>query len=129
MQLEQISLARQLDMVFRALEEELASVTGGTVFVHIRNNTVGKFGIKHNPIDHSDGMNRQFVSGLSPEQRRDFRQMAVHSLKFKNGWTHGEVHFDFMLKQNTLVASVQMESNYNMASLVSEGLAAGLRQR
>lgn len=119
MKLEHISLARQLDMAFRALDEELSYISSGTVFVHIRNNTIGKFGIKHNPIDSlTEYLPKE---GLTPVQRRDFRQMAIQALKFKNGWTHGEIHFDFVIRKNTLIMNVMFESNYNMANLVSTG--------
>lgn len=47
---EQLSLARQMDLVFRELQEELSGLSSGTVFVQIRNNTIGKFGIRHHPL-------------------------------------------------------------------------------
>jgi hypothetical protein len=45
--LEQLPLARQIDMVFREIKEELVHLTSGTVFVQIRNNVIGKFGVAH----------------------------------------------------------------------------------
>jgi hypothetical protein len=45
MLLENIPLARQLEFVFREIKEELTILTSGTVFVQIRNNVVGKFGV------------------------------------------------------------------------------------
>lgn len=47
---EQLSLARQIDLVFKELQEELSGLTSGIVFVQIRNNIIGKFGIRHNPL-------------------------------------------------------------------------------
>jgi len=56
--------------------------------------------------------------GLSETHLRSFRQMAIESLKHKTSWTHGEICFEFALKQGTLCASVQFESNYNMANFI-----------
>ena len=44
---DQLSLARQVDLVFKELEAELRGMTSGTVFIQIRNNAIGKFGIRH----------------------------------------------------------------------------------
>ena len=56
MNLDQMPLARQIDLVFRKIKEELSHVNSGTVFVHIRNNEIGKFGIKHLPFESKDGV-------------------------------------------------------------------------
>jgi hypothetical protein len=82
MQLEQLPLARQVEVVFRMMKEELTHLSSGTVFIQIRT----------------------------------FRNIAIESLKYKH-WTHGEILYDFTIKQNTLHASIQFESNYNLASL------------
>jgi hypothetical protein len=115
--LEQLPLSRQVDMVFREIKEELALLTSGTLFVQIRNNGIGKFGIRHLPIEGKGGELQNDGKGLTESQYQSFRQMAIESLKYKKNWTHGEILFDFTLKQNLLVASIQFESNYNMASL------------
>ncbi|GJM81034.1 hypothetical protein HMSSN139_35300 [Paenibacillus sp. HMSSN-139] len=65
---EQISLVRQIDMVFKELEEELAGLSSGTVFLQIRNNTVGKFGIRHNPIAGRNGQLREEAHGLNADR-------------------------------------------------------------
>ncbi|AJY75731.1 hypothetical protein [Paenibacillus beijingensis] len=112
-------LARQVDFVFRQLEEELTNATAGTVLIHIRNNTVGKFGVRHNPIEWKDGRFDSSSKGMTPAQVQAFRTMAVDALKFKSGWTHGEILFDFSVRQSTAgswSASILFESNYNMAS-------------
>ncbi|NQX68885.1 O-methyltransferase [Paenibacillus alba] len=117
MNLEQIPLARQIDMVFRKIKEELSHVTSGTVFVHIRNNEIGKFGIKHLPFESKDGvLPATTVKGLTELQYQSFRQMAIESLKRKKSWTHGEILFDFTIRQNVVSASISFESNYNMAN-------------
>lgn len=117
MSLEQIPLIRQLDIVFRQLNDELAQLTSGIIFVHIRNNVIGKFGIRHDPIQTKGEELRKEKKGLSEMHRRAFRQLALDSLRYKYNWTHGEIQFEFALQNNTLVASVQFESNYNMANL------------
>ncbi len=117
--LEQLPLARQLDLVFRELREELAQLTSGTVFVQIRNNMVGKFGIRHFPLESKGTEIRMAERGLSESQQLSFRQTALESLKLKR-WTHGEIQFEFAMRQDLLCTSVTFESNYNMANLISE---------
>lgn len=115
--LEQLPLARQVDVVFREVKEELSQLTSGTLFIQIRNNVIGKFGIRHLPIESKGGELPRNGIGLSDSQHQAFRQMAIESLKYKKNWTHGEILFDFTIKQNMLYVSIQFESNYNMASL------------
>mgnify|MGYP001037429983 FL=1 len=117
MELEHMPLVRQLDLVFRQLNDELAQLSSGLIFVHIRNNVIGKFGIRHDPIQSKGGGLKPRGQGLSEMQRMAFRQLALESLKYKTNWTHGEIQFEFALQNNMLVASVQFESNYNMAAL------------
>lgn len=117
MKLEQMTLARQIDVVFRKLKEELSTVNSGTVFVHIRNNEIGKFGIKHLPFESSEGVLPSVSHvGLTELQFQSFRQMAIESLKRKKSWTHGEILFDFTVRKNIISISILFESNYNMAT-------------
>jgi hypothetical protein len=115
---EAISLARQIDVVFKQIRQELSQLSSGTVFIQIRNNVVGKFGVRHLPIESLDEKMEVQKKGLSDTQYRSFRQMALDALKYKSGWTHGEMIFDFTTRQNLLCTSVQFESNYNMAALL-----------
>lgn len=105
-------------MVFKELENELAGLTSGTVFVQIRNNTIGKFGIRHNPIAGRDGRLDGEECGLDANQRRTFRTMAIEALKFKNYWTHGEISYEFALRKGSVIVDATLESNYNMANLM-----------
>ncbi|MNW16179.1 hypothetical protein D3C71_2149400 [compost metagenome] len=57
--------------------------------------------------------------GLSESQQLSFRQTALESLKLKR-WTHGEIQFEFAMRQDLLCTSVTFESNYNMANLIGE---------
>ena len=115
--MEQMTLGRQIDMVFRKIKEELSNVNSGTVFVHIRNNEIGKFGIKHLPFESSEGvLPAASNAGLTELQYQSFRQMAIDSLKRKKSWTHGEILFDFTVRKNVISISVSFESNYNMAT-------------
>lgn len=118
--LENVSLARQLDLVFRELKEELAHLTSGTVFVQIRNNMVGKFGIRHFPLESKGGEFKKADRGLTESHQHFFRQTALESLKLKK-WSHGEIQFEFAMRQNLLCTSVTFESNYNMANLINSG--------
>lgn len=115
-----VSLARQLEMVFREVSKELQHLSSGLIFIHIRNNMIGKFGVKHDPMDMTQGRwGEEKGKGLTPEQICSFRQMAIQSLQHKH-WTHGEIEFEFALKKNILHTSVTFESNYNMSNLLSK---------
>lgn len=113
------SLTRQVDFVFRQLENELTNAVAGTVLIHVRNNAVGKFGIRHHPINCKDGqLNDEKEQGMTPHQVKAFRQMAIDALKYRRNWTHGEILYDFAVKnssKNSWSASVLFESNYNMS--------------
>lgn len=115
--MDQMTLSRQVEVVFRKLKEELSHVNSGTVFVHIRNNEIGKFGIKHLPFEGTESAPPAGASsGLTEGQFQTFRQMALASLKRKKSWTHGEILFDFAVRKNMISISILFESNYNMAS-------------
>ncbi|NMO95604.1 O-methyltransferase [Paenibacillus lemnae] len=116
--LEQLSLARQLDLVFKELEEELSGLNSGTVFVQIRNNVIGKFGIRHNPLAGRNGMIAPAEDGLTKVQQTSFRSMALESLKHKRRWTHGEISYEFAVRQGTILVDAVLESNYNMANMM-----------
>ncbi|MEK8129617.1 O-methyltransferase [Paenibacillus filicis] len=122
--LEQLPLARQLDLVFRELKEELTSLTSGTVFVQIRNNMVGKFGIRAFPLESKGTEVKKADRGLSESHQLSFRQTALESLKLKK-WSHGEIQFEFAMRQNLLCTSVTFESNYNMANLLGSSRNKG----
>lgn len=116
MTLEQVPLTRQVDVVLEQLSGELKGLTAGTIVIQIRNDAVGRFGIRHLPVDcgHSD----RGVKGMTAPQVQVLRRLAVEALRHKNAWTHGEISYDFVLKQDQVYVSVQFESNYNMANLM-----------
>lgn len=116
--LDQFSLMRQLDIVFKELDHELAGLSSGTVFVQIRNNVIGKFGIRHNPIAGKGGTFTAVEPGLSAKHREEFRRMALETLDHKRSWTHGEIAFDFAVRQGIILVDATLESNYNMANLM-----------
>jgi len=117
MRLEDMPLARQIDQVFRLLEPELTDAVAGTVTIQIRNNMVGKYGVRHHPIESVNGRFIQTERGMTAQQVNEFRRMAVESLRMKRNWTHGEILFDFAVKRNReWTASVQYESNYNTST-------------
>ena len=119
MYIEQIPLARQLEMVFRALKEELASLASGTIIVQIRNNLIGKFGVKCDPINGKDGNLKLEDHGLAEHHQADLRRIGLQSLQRKR-FTHGEIQLEFALHNDSLKASVQLESNYNMNNLLTK---------
>ncbi|AIQ49212.1 O-methyltransferase [Paenibacillus sp. FSL R7-0273] len=115
---EQLSLARQVDLVFKELQEELSGLSSGTVFIQIRNNVIGKFGIRHNPLSGRSGAFTDPQEGLTAGQQSSFRLMALESLKYKRRWTHGEISYEFAVRQGLVVVDATLESNYNMANLM-----------
>ena len=115
---EQLPLVRQVDLVFKEIFDELSCLSSGIVFLQIRNNIVGKFKVRHDPIEAQDGNVNKPVKGLTETQVFSFRKMAIQSLKHKTNWTHGEIYFEFAVKKNMLISSVQFESNYNMANIM-----------
>ncbi|WP_438494681.1 O-methyltransferase [Paenibacillus sp. IHBB 3054] len=115
---EELSLARQMDLVFKELQEELSGLSSGTVFVQIRNNVIGKFGIRHNPLSGRSGVFKDEQEGLNSGQLSSFRLMALESLKYKRRWTHGEISYEFAIRQGMVVVDAILESNYNMANLM-----------
>lgn len=117
--LENVPLARQLDIVFREIKEELVQLTSGTVFVQIRNNTIGKFGVRAFPLESKGNELVKMDAGLSERDVQSFYRTAIESLKLKK-WSHGEILFEFAMKRNMLCTSVSFESNYNMANLWSD---------
>lgn len=116
--LDQLSLVRQLDLVFKELEHELSGLCSGTVFVQIRNNSIGKFGIRHNPLTGRNGVMAPVEAGLTKDQQLSFRAMALESLKHKKYWTHGEISYDFTVRKELIIVDAVLESNYNMANLM-----------
>ncbi|MNI79868.1 hypothetical protein D3C73_1363540 [compost metagenome] len=57
--------------------------------------------------------------GLTDSQVSMLHRMAVESLQYKVNWTHGEIFYDFAVQKAKLCASVQFESNYNFANILS----------
>lgn len=112
----QISLARQIDLALEKLGKELKGMTAGTIVLQIREDSVGRFGIRHLPVDCDN--RAPVAAGMTAEQVLELRQLAIEALRHKNGWTHGEISYDFVLKQGRVSVSVQFESNYNMANLM-----------
>jgi hypothetical protein len=116
MTLEQIPLVRQVDVALEQLSGELKGLTAGTIVIQIRNDVVGRFGIRHLPVECGNSVSGS--NGMSAEQVKVLRKLAVEALRHKNGWTHGEISYDFVYKQGQVYVSVQFESNYNMANLM-----------
>ncbi|MFC5469956.1 O-methyltransferase [Cohnella suwonensis] len=112
----QISLARQVDVALEKMGAELQGMTAGTIVLQIREDMVGKFGIRHLPVD--CGASAQENSCMTPSHVLSLRKMAVEALKHKKIWTHGEISYDFALKNGKVFLSVQFESNYNMANMM-----------
>lgn len=114
---DQKKLETQIEFVFHQLENELTGAIAGTVLIQVRNNIVGKFGVKHHPIHIEANKITHNVPGLTREQVKKFKALAVEALKMKRNWTHGEILYDFSVKtNNNWSASVLYESNYNMAN-------------
>lgn len=112
-----LSLSRQMDLVFREIDVELAATRSGTVFFQLRNNVIGKFGVKHDPIQSKEGNLQSQPQGLTKLQREQLKTWTLEALRFKRGWSHGEIQMEFSLMGEHLKASLQYESNYNLAAI------------
>jgi len=115
-----LSLARQFSLVFEQLEAELIGLTGGTIIVCLRNDIIGKFGVKHDALESCNGQLKPLRPGLTREHVAMLLQIAVSVLKYKKNWTHGEVVFDFSVKRGELHVSTWFESNYNMIHILEK---------
>ncbi|HEY8530583.1 MAG TPA: O-methyltransferase [Paenibacillaceae bacterium] len=113
---DQVPLARQVDVAISQLEDELKRMTAGTIVLQIRDDNVGKFGLRHLPLSCEEQQAES--GGLTSMQVAALRRMAVQALRRKGNWTHGEICYDFALKNGKLTLSVQFESNYNMANML-----------
>lgn len=111
----ELSLERQLEMVLETLRQELSQLVSGTIFMQIRNNLIGKFGIRTLPLEETDDQGEAKTQGLTELQQRSLLKQAIEVLKHKTNWTNGEIHINFALQHNELWASVQFESNYNIS--------------
>ncbi|GIQ68426.1 hypothetical protein XYCOK13_12500 [Xylanibacillus composti] len=117
MKMDELPLARQVDLAFRQMHKELSMLSDGTVFLQIRNNRIGKFGIRHyDAANWTESGSVRTTGGLTESQRLAFRNMALEAIKRKT-WSHGEIQFEFAVRKGLLTATVQYESNYNMAAL------------
>ena len=115
MTLDHVSLARQVNLAFEQLGGELTGMSAGTIVLQIRENRVGRFGIRYLPQECGEHMQEE--EGMSKEQVQVLRKLALDALRRKRGWTHGEIMFDFALRKGKMSASVTFESNYNMANI------------
>jgi len=114
---ELVPLARQVDVAISQLEDELRRMTAGTIVLQIRDDNVGKFGLRHLPLACEEHQPAE-SGGLTSMQVAALRRMAVQALRRKGNWTHGEICYDFALRNGKLTLSVQFESNYNMANML-----------
>lgn len=116
--MQSLSLTAQMNLVFSEIENELAHMDCGTLIIQIRDDTIGKFGLRHDSLQGKGEEIEGQISGMNERQRREFRKMAIRSLQYKKNWTHGEMIFDFRIKDGVLYTNVQFESNYNLAKLL-----------
>ncbi len=79
---EQLPLARQLDVVFREIGDELSVVDSGTVFCANPQQHYRKVWSQAFFFESTGGEVRKTQSGLSAIQQVSFRKMAVESLVF-----------------------------------------------
>jgi hypothetical protein len=112
-----IGLGEQMNLVMSALVQELRRVVEGTIFVHIRDNNIGKFGIKHDTrvMFDENKMHIGAKNGLTEKQISIIRDIVHRVLEQKSGWTHGEIEFHFSLREERFRVYTSVESNYNMS--------------
>lgn len=117
---ELIELKKQLNLAVSQLYEELMHLTSGTIFFQIRNNAIGKFGIRHDMHDTilyaQDAY--KISKGLHEAHVAQIRRVILQALQHKSGWTHGEMMFEFSIRQEKLRIHTMYESNYNMSKII-----------
>lgn len=105
--LKSIPLQVQVDMILQDLTEELCGLTAGTVFLHIRNNRVSTYGVRHrleNRLErNSEG--KYVRPAVSHNHIELFREMATDIARRKGHWARGTVSYKFAVKQGTLHVS------------------------
>lgn len=112
----QMTLERQLETAFKQLQQELSQMVSGTIIVQIRDNNVGRFGIRTIPLEETNDQVELKKQGLSEYQQRSLLLQAIEALKHMKNWSHGEICFNFLLQNNNLHVNVQFESKYNMSN-------------
>jgi hypothetical protein len=115
MRVKRLPLEKQVEIVINQLKPELTHASFGTIFMHIRDNNIGKFGIKHEPITLDVGRKFKARKGLSGEQQDLFKRLAIEALALKH-WTYGEMELEFAVRQDRFSIAVTFESNYNMSN-------------
>jgi len=111
---EQQSLERQLEIAFEKLQSELSQLVSGTIVMQIRDNQIGRFGVRTLPLEEKVDNGEAGIQGLTASQQHMLMKQAIEALKFKTNWSYGEIQFDFVWKNNEMSLSVQFESNYNL---------------
>lgn len=105
--LKSIPLPVQVDMVLEDLTDELCGLTAGTVFLHIQNNKVFTYGVRHR-LENRLEQGKDGKYGR-PAVSRDhillFREMAADIASRKSNWDRGTVSYKFSVKQGTLQVS------------------------
>ncbi|WP_128896274.1 O-methyltransferase [Longirhabdus pacifica] len=113
----ELVLNKQVQLVFKEMVEELSLISSGTLFMHIRDNNVGKFGLSHTLLEGNEVEKvANHADGLTREQQTQFLHMAIGTLHYRK-WTHGEIAFDFSVINEKLVMSARFVSNYNMSNI------------
>lgn len=105
--LRSIPLPVQVNMIFQDLKDELCGLSEGTVFLHIRNEQVATYGVRHRLESRhersSDGT--YAAGGVSEDQLKLFREMATELVSRKINWKRGTVSYKFTVKHGALQVS------------------------
>lgn len=107
MVLKSIPLPVQVDMILQDLTDELCGLTAGTVFLHIRNNMVATYGVRHRLENRLErGADGKFIKpAVSRDHVKLFREMATDIVSRKTNWARGTVSYKFSVKQGALLVS------------------------
>lgn len=99
-----IPLSVQVDMILDDLKEELCGLTAGAVFLHIDNERVATYGIRHR-LEHRLGKERD---GQMPKQAVSekhlvlLKEMAAELVGRRARWGSGTVTYRFSIRQGAL---------------------------
>lgn len=108
--LRSLSLPLQVDLLLQELKDELCGLSAGTVFMHIMNERIANYGIRHrleNRVEaNADGTYPRAI--ITEEQVKMFREMASDLIRQKQHWKRGTVSYKFAMVK----AYLQVSASY-----------------
>lgn len=102
--LRRIPLPVQVDMIFQDLGKELCGLTAGAVFLHVQDNMVTTYGVRHKLENRLErNAEGRFVRpAVSPDHIEMFREMAADMARRQGNWSRGTLSYKFSIRRGVL---------------------------